>query len=732
MHKVFQTLNDVFGFTKFRAGQQNLISEILSGHDVFGVLPTGGGKSLCYQLPAILLDGLTLVISPLIALMKDQVDSLKALNISAEILNTSLTFEETKNIFYQVVNKNIKLLYIAPERLGNEYFLSQALHWNVSMIAVDEAHCVSAWGHDFRPSYKKIRHFVSKLDKRPIVSAFTATATKQTQTDIVRELGLQEPFVQINSFDRQNIFFKSLYCSSTNEKLEVLFNELQEKESAIIYCNTRKTVDKVFELLQKNKFTQKLTAEKYHAGMSHEERKAAQDNFLNNRANIIVATNAFGMGIDKKDVRVVLHFNMPKNLEAYYQEAGRAGRDGLSATAILLYSKKDFAVARFLIRESREPLAHEKLQKMIEYCECHDCLRKSILNYFGETVEYTSCEKCSVCCKNDFTSKHKSIQQSFVDKTIEAQKILSCIYRVKQNFGAGVIVDILRESKNEKIISKNFDQLSTYGIMKNYSAQEIKNIISELLHQNFLTVGEFRTLKITQHGIELLKSEVSFSMPYNKIPKHKISYYEKVPNEELFEKLKIMRLRLAKKQNVPPFAIFSNKTLMNIAGELPQNEDEFLLIDGVGKIKCQKYSYHFLKLVRDFLSEKPETQKVKKDTAYFNSPFDKPETKTSTHLISLSFYNEGKSVSEIAHTRNLTDNTIIKHLKLCIDEGRLSNVRNEVASEKFARIKKAASAVGTEYLKPIKEIVGESISYDEIRLALLVMQASNEDLENDV
>lgn len=722
MHKVFQTLNEVFGFSEFRKGQQNLIFEILSGRDVLGVLPTGGGKSLCYQLPAILLDGLTLVISPLIALMKDQVDSLKALNIPAEILNTSFTFEKTKEIFYQVANRKIKLLYIAPERLENEYFLSQALRWNISMVAVDEAHCVSSWGHDFRPSYKKIRDFVSKLYVRPIVSAFTATATKQTRKNIAQELELKNPFVQINSFDRQNIFFQSLYCTSVNDKLKVLFSELEKNESVIVYCNTRKTVDKVFNLLQKNKFI----VEKYHAGLSHKERKASQENFIKSKAGIIVATNAFGMGIDKKDLRSVLHFNMPKNLESYYQEAGRAGRDGLPAKATLLYSKKDFVVARFLIRESKEPLIYEKLQRMIDYSEGRSCLRKNILNYFGEECINENCGNCSVCSGYNLLLESEVSNQTskkLVDKTIEAQKILSCIYRVNQNFGATTIINILRESKSEKILSKNFDKLSTYGIMKQYSAKEIKAMIDELLSQDFLRLGDFYTLKITQQGVKLLKSDVSFSMFENKIAK-KFSYYKKIPNEDLFTKLKDLRLRLAKKENVPPYVIFSNKTLMSIAGELPKTEDEFLLIDGVGKIKCQKYSYQFLKLVRNFLLKNPETQKVKKD-GIVELHADNVKEKTASHLISLNFYNEGKGVSEIARIRNLTKDTIINHLKLCIDEGKLLNVRNEITPEKFALIQKATNEVGTKYLKPIKEIVGDDISYTEIRLALLVMQCTS-------
>lgn len=511
MQDVYKVLKDYFAFSDFRDGQEELILEILRSHDVLGVLPTGGGKSLCYQLPAILLQGLTIVVSPLIALMKDQLDSLKEKNISAEILNSSLDFEKAREVFHNISSGKSKILYLAPERLENKYFLSQALYWNISLIAVDEAHCVSAWGHDFRPSYKKIRNFVKSLKQRPILAAFTATATKKTRQDIIKELGLNKPFIRVNSFDRKNIFFTT---ASPQSKKVFLIEAINRNEASIIYCNTRKACDKVYEFLKDKNFA----VEKYHAGLSYEERKRAQDHFINAQSNVIVATNAFGMGIDKKDVRTVIHFNMPKNLESYYQEAGRAGRDGKAARAILLYSKKDFATARFLIRESKEPLVQEKLQKMILYCESSTCLRKNILNYFGEEQLSENCGACSVCC----TEKSK-MEAKLVNKTIEAQKILSCTYRVGQSFGATMLIDILRKSKSEKLLSRNFQKLSTYGIMTEYSRKEIQEMIVELIKQNFLIRGEYQCLKITRLGLELLKGNENFYMK-NIFRKKKSSY----------------------------------------------------------------------------------------------------------------------------------------------------------------------------------------------------------------
>ncbi|PIE97399.1 MAG: DNA helicase RecQ [Treponema sp.] len=594
---VFEKLHSVFGFETFRKGQAEIVEAILLKRDVVGVLPTGAGKSLCYQLPALILEGLTIVVSPLISLMKDQVDGLKSLGVSAEILNTSLSYEDSKSVFKMAKSGELKLLYVSPERLANSFFVNASLGWNVSMVVVDEAHCVSQWGHDFRPNYKDIRSYVCNFLNRPVFSAFTATATVQVRKDIIKQLGLEKPLVVVNSFDRPNLFFE---CKACNDKCDFLKKHLPSDETSIVYCNTRKNVELVFSFLNANGFS----ASMYHAGLSSEKRKQSQDAFMNDEIKIIVATNAFGMGINKADVRNVFHYNMPKNLEAYYQEAGRAGRDGLSAKAVLLYSKWDFATARFLIRNSKEPFVLEKLNKMISYCNSSGCLRAFILEYFGEkqNVNLTdsfNCGKCSICV-GDFITQ---------DKTIEAQKILSCVYRMNQRFGTSLVCDVLRGSKSKKVEKYSFNELSTYGIMKDYSSFEIKDIVVELVAQSYLKIGEYQVLYLTQKSKDILNGKVRFNMKEPvKNKKVDMSYnYENidtpVPNHELYQKLKDLRFKLSVQLNKPAYTVFSNKTLMDISAKCPRNFDEFLMVKGVGEKKLDAYGKIFLKEIAEFFSE---------------------------------------------------------------------------------------------------------------------------------
>lgn len=444
-------LKTYYGYDNFRNSQEEIIKSILSGKDTLALMPTGSGKSLCFQIPALLLSALTIVISPLIALMKDQVDELIEIGINATYLNSTLTFEEMKKREEDILNKNIKILYIAPERLNNKRFLDLIENIEISQIAIDEAHCISVWGHDFRTDYTEISHFINRFSKRPIVTAFTATATIQVRKDIIDQLELKNPKVFVESFDRKNIYFSVIHAKE-NRKKEILLEILNREESFIIYTATIKNVEMIYEFLKENNFN----IAKYHAKMTGVDRDLEQDKFIKDKCNIIVATLAFGMGINKPDVRYVIHYNMPKSLENYYQEAGRAGRDGLESKAILLFSKKDIVTQKYIISNDLN-LDEEilKLNQMIDYSNTTKCLRNYILNYFGEYRE----EDCGYCKNCDTFFKKRDI-------TIEAQKIISCVYRMGRSYGKNMLIDVLRGSENKKILSLHFDKISTYGILK--------------------------------------------------------------------------------------------------------------------------------------------------------------------------------------------------------------------------------------------------------------------------
>lgn len=594
--KITSNLKKYFGFDSFRKGQREIIEKILEGRDVLGVLPTGGGKSICYQLPALMKDGLTLVISPLISLMKDQVDALREDGIDASLINSSLDFETYIDTLNDVRKGKIKLLYISPERLDNEFFRDFLRDINLSFVAVDEAHCISQWGHDFRPSYKLIADLYNIIGPHIQIAAFTATATKEVRDDIINNLALKDPFVKVTGFDRPNLKF---IVRKPKDKLRFLkaYLEYRQGKSGIIYASTRNRVDK----LQRYLAAAGLSVTKYHAGLSEAERKKAQEDFIFDKKDLVVATNAFGMGIDKSNVGFVIHYNMPKDMESYYQEAGRAGRDGEDADCILLYSAQDIIINKHLINQSSN-LAYrkiqlEKLQTIINYVNTNKCLRAFILEYFGQDYK-GDCDFCSNCL--DDIKKE--------DKTIDAQKILSCIFRLDQKYGISTVVDCLKGSKNKNAREKGLENISTYGIMKEKSAEEIKDLIGVLIADGYIKVVglDYPVLALTEKSKDILFSKVKFyarKTEVKKSVKHKEQDLGSQGDQALFDRLKKVRLDLSKLRKIPPFIIFSDQSLKDMAINKPKNEEEFLKIKGVGEKKLIQYGDIFIAEINDYLRD---------------------------------------------------------------------------------------------------------------------------------
>lgn len=582
------SLEQYFGYSQFRAGQEPLIESILEGKDVLGILPTGGGKSICYQLPAVLLPYLTIVITPLISLMKDQVDSLHEYGIPAAYIHSGLEYHEIDAIMAQVDRGELKLLYVAPERLNHPGFRSN-LPSKISMIAIDEAHCVSQWGHDFRPSYRQITDFIHAFQTRPIIAAFTATATSIVQEDISTQLELVHPEIVVNSFDRPNIRFTVV---EPEKKPKELMNYLNHDEAIIIYANTRNNVDKIYDRLLKEGYS----ICKYHAGLPQEQRDHAQNQFIYDKCNIIVATNAFGMGIDKTDVRRVIHYNMPTDLESYYQEAGRAGRDGLDSEAVLFFSTQDIISSKRLLEQSQDPSVNKRLDAMIQYANCTTCLRKFILNYFDEEYQ-PPCKNCSSCLE----------EFDIINVTREAQMIISNIVRMKHGFGSTMVANVLRGVKDDKIIRNGFDKLSTYGLMAKSSESYIKDVISRLLAENYLTLTEYNGLVHTAKARNILKHGEQLTMKfkhYKRTVSKKTAANSTANDNELFEILRHLRSKFAQKEQVPAYIIFNNKTLIDMTNQMPTDFVSFLKIDGVGQIKAERYYEPFTEAIIKYQAEK--------------------------------------------------------------------------------------------------------------------------------
>ena len=599
-------LKKYFGYESFREGQEALIDSILEKRDTLGIMPTGAGKSMCFQTPAVMFDGITLVISPLISLMKDQVESLNQVGIRSAFLNSTLSQSQYKRALEYAKNYTYKLIYVAPERLMSPLFLDMIKTVKVSMVCIDEAHCVSQWGHDFRPSYLSIPAFINELNDNPVISAFTATATTQVKDDIIQRLQLRNPYSLTTGFDRKNLFFSVQKPKNKYIALKEYIDRNLDK-CGIVYCSTRKNVDMVCEMLQ----SAGIKAAAYHAGLGENDRKSSQEKFIYDQVNVMIATNAFGMGIDKSNVSYVIHYNMPKNIESYYQEAGRAGRDGEPAECILFFAKGDVSTNQFLINQSSNPNAtmeelevirmhdRELLNLMTSYCHTQNCLRQYILEYFGD-ISTSICDNCSNCA-GDFDTE---------DITVYAQMILSCIKRADERYGEVIIANVLKGGRRKNILDLGLNKLSTYGLMSDVKRSKIKDIINFLIIQGYIqkTNTEYPVIKLTDTSSQILFEgktlEMKFPSKSNQIDKSTLWYSDssskvKSIDPELFERLRVIRARFARKQKVPAYIIFSDASLRDMCAKMPQTKDDFLSVEGVGLQKLDKYGKEFMEAIRD-------------------------------------------------------------------------------------------------------------------------------------
>lgn len=694
-----QLLKTVFGYDEFRPLQEDIIERTLAGSDSFVLMPTGGGKSMCFQIPALCFDGITIVVSPLISLMKDQVQALQSNGIKADFFNSSITPQEENSVISRAEKGEIQLLYLSPEKL-----ISVSNTWlqnlNIKLVAIDEAHCVSMWGHDFRPEYTQIKSFRNSLPDVPFM-ALTATADKSARTDIETQLGLKDSKLFISSFDRKNLAIEVRGQIPKKKKLREIGQFVQRKknESGIIYCLSRKNTEEVAEYLK----TDGHSVAFYHAGMDAEERERVQTEFINDDTKIIVATIAFGMGIDKSNVRWVIHYNLPKNLEGYYQEIGRAGRDGLPSETRLYFTMRDFVLySQFADDGANSAMQKDKLNRMLQFAEAKSCRRKILLSYFGEHLP-EDCGNCDVC---------RNPPKDF-DGTLLAQKALSGIARMKEKEGITMLINVLRGSNNAEVHAAGYFRLKTYGVGKDIGFNDWRDYIIQLANQGLIEImySERSALKISPVGWKVLRGELPVKLTFptiaeeqnRKKPKAAIMAEDGEVDTDLFAELKKLRYSISREENMPAYIIFSDKSLKAMASDLPVTENAFLAISGVGMNKMEKYGEEFMEVIKKF---KSVTKPKKVPTTY--------ET--------LVLYKAGLDPKEIAEKRELQITTIYSHLAKLYTEGKEVNLEKLVAKEVVDKVRMAFHELNRETeLKPIFEKLGEAVSYGEIRMSLAIV-----------
>ena len=734
-----QALKQYFGYDSFRVGQREIIEANLAGQDTLAIMPTGGGKSICFQLPALLKTGVTIVVSPLIALMQDQVTALKENGIGATFLNSTLSGRETNQRTQAILNGSIKLIYVAPERLFAEQFIEflniVKNKIGIAGFAIDEAHCVSEWGHDFRPEYRQLRQIRQFYPDVPVI-ALTATATERVREDISQQLELKQPYIHIASFNRNNLYYEVVPKQGTEQSYIDLLRQIKKIQgSGIVYCLSRKRVNEIAERLREDG----VEAIPYHAGLGNKEREENQTRWIRDDVQVMVATVAFGMGINKPDVRFVIHYDLPRNIEGYYQESGRAGRDGEDSHCTLFLGYGDLETIKYLIAQkvdpySNEPLeaeqriAQQQLRQVVDYAEGIACRRTILLRYFGEHF-HGDCANCDNC----LTPKPME------DWTVESQKLLSCVARVKERFGSGQVIDILRGSLNKKILQHEHEQLSTHGIGKDRSLDEWRQLSRSLIHQGYLsqTTDGYAILKLNDRSWEVMRGQRNVLLPIERdtepttVSEREDARERSVDIDILFERLRLLRKNLADEQEVPPYVIFSNATLNQMAEQQPTSRKDFAKLSGVGAKKLEQYADDFITIILEHHLKYPPAEPSENNNFKVKQESNPPKSKlskASTQRETLAMYENGLDINEIARDRGLKPATVWTHLVQLVESGYAINIDRIVPPERQSIIYDALEAIGGDSLRNLFDHLREEYPYDEIKIVRAIWQNEKDPL----